>query len=77
MHWVQPRLVAQIGFSEWTADGELRQPRFQGLRRDKDPADVVRETPLRDQRLRHVLDGNNGERPSQPAAQLRSGVPPP
>jgi bifunctional non-homologous end joining protein LigD len=77
VHWVQPRLVAQIGFSEWTADGELRQPRFQGLRRDKDPADVVRETPLRDQRLRHVLDGNNGERPSQPAAQLRSGVPPP
>jgi bifunctional non-homologous end joining protein LigD len=70
VHWVQPRLVAQIGFSEWTADGELRQPRFQGLRRDKDPADVVRETPLRDQRLRHVLDGNHGERPSQPAAQL-------
>jgi DNA ligase D-like protein (predicted ligase) len=45
VHWVQPRLVAQIGFSEWTADGELRHPRFQGLRRDKDPADVVRELP--------------------------------
>jgi bifunctional non-homologous end joining protein LigD len=45
VHWVQPRLVAQVGFSEWTADGELRHPRFQGLRRDKDPADVVRETP--------------------------------
>jgi bifunctional non-homologous end joining protein LigD len=45
VHWVQPRLVAQVGFSEWTADGELRHPRFQGLRDDKDPADVVRETP--------------------------------
>jgi bifunctional non-homologous end joining protein LigD len=45
VHWVQPRLVAQVGFSEWTPDGELRQPRYQGLRRDKDPADVVRETP--------------------------------
>jgi DNA ligase D-like protein (predicted ligase) len=45
VHWVQPRLVAQVGFSEWTADGGLRHPRFQGLRRDKDPADVVRETP--------------------------------
>ena len=45
VHWVQPRLVAQVGFSEWTADGELRHPRFQGLRRDKDPADVVRELP--------------------------------
>jgi bifunctional non-homologous end joining protein LigD len=45
VHWVQPRLVAQVGFGEWTADGELRHPRFQGLRRDKDPADVTRETP--------------------------------
>ena len=45
VHWVEPRLVTQVGFSEWTADGELRHPRFQGLRRDKDPADVVRELP--------------------------------
>jgi len=45
VHWVQPRLVAQVGFSEWTTAGELRHPRFQGLRDDKDPADVVRETP--------------------------------
>ena len=45
VHWVEPRLVAQVGFTEWTADGQLRHPRFQGLRRDKDPADVVREMP--------------------------------
>ena len=45
VHWVKPRLVAQVGFTEWTADGQLRHPRFQGLRRDKDPADVVREMP--------------------------------
>jgi DNA ligase D-like protein (predicted ligase) len=44
VHWVQPRLVAQIAFSEWTSDGMLRHPRFQGLRRDKKPAEVVRET---------------------------------
>ena len=45
VHWVEPRLVAEVAFSEWTPDGELRHPRYQGLRRDKDPADVVRETP--------------------------------
>jgi ATP-dependent DNA ligase len=45
VHWVQPRLVAEVGFSEWTTAGELRHPRFQGLRDDKDPADVIRETP--------------------------------
>lgn len=44
-HWVRPELVAQIGFAEWTTDGRLRQPRFLGLRDDKDPADVVRERP--------------------------------
>lgn len=45
VHWVEPRLVAEVGFSEWTTDGQLRHPRYQGLRDDKDPADVVRETP--------------------------------
>jgi bifunctional non-homologous end joining protein LigD len=45
VHWVEPRLVGQVGFSEWTPDGELRHPRFEGMRRDKDPADVVREMP--------------------------------
>jgi DNA ligase D-like protein (predicted ligase) len=41
--WVEPRLVAQIGFSEWTRDGRLRHPRFLGLREDKEAEEVVRE----------------------------------
>jgi bifunctional non-homologous end joining protein LigD len=41
--WVEPRLVAQVGFSEWTRDGRLRHPRFLGLRDDKAPEEVVRE----------------------------------
>jgi DNA ligase D-like protein (predicted ligase) len=41
--WVEPRLVAQVGFGEWTRDGRLRHPRYLGLRDDKDAADVVRE----------------------------------
>jgi bifunctional non-homologous end joining protein LigD len=45
VHWVEPQLVGQVGFSEWTDDGQLRHPRFQGLRDDKKPADVVRELP--------------------------------
>jgi bifunctional non-homologous end joining protein LigD len=45
VHWVEPRLVGEAGFSEWTAAGELRHPRFQGLRDDKDPREVVREIP--------------------------------
>jgi DNA ligase D-like protein (predicted ligase) len=50
VHWVEPKLVGQVGFSEWTTAGELRHPRYQGLRRDKDPASVTRERPQPDAR---------------------------
>jgi bifunctional non-homologous end joining protein LigD len=46
-HWVKPALVCQVRFSEWTREGKLRQPVFLGLRDDKDPEEVVRETPAR------------------------------
>ena len=42
-HWVRPELVAQIKFTEWTADGKLRHPVYLGLRDDKEPTDVRRE----------------------------------
>ena len=45
-HWVEPRLVAQVRFTEWTRDGVMRQPAFLGLRRDKSPKECVREVPL-------------------------------
>jgi bifunctional non-homologous end joining protein LigD len=41
--WVEPDVVAEVRFTEWTDDGVLRQPVFVALRDDKDPADVVRE----------------------------------
>jgi bifunctional non-homologous end joining protein LigD len=41
--WVEPKLVAEVGFTEWTRDGRLRHPRFQGLRDDKSAQEVVRE----------------------------------
>lgn len=43
VHWVRPRLVAEVKFGEWTKDGLLRQPVFVGLRTDKNPKEVVRE----------------------------------
>lgn len=43
VQWLQPQLVAQVRFSEWTEDGLLRQPVFLGLREDKRASEVVRE----------------------------------
>jgi DNA ligase D-like protein (predicted ligase) len=45
VHWVTPELVGEFGFTEWTSGGKLRHPRFLGLRRDKDPREVIREEP--------------------------------
>ena len=45
--FVEPRLVAEIEFNEWTSAGTLRHPAFKGLRDDKDAADVIREEPQR------------------------------
>jgi bifunctional non-homologous end joining protein LigD len=42
--WVKPKLVAEVKFTEWTAAGEMRHPACLGLREDKRPEDVVRET---------------------------------
>jgi len=42
-HWVQPRLVAEVTFGEWTNAGHVRHAVFHGLRMDKAPADVKRE----------------------------------
>jgi bifunctional non-homologous end joining protein LigD len=44
-HWVKPKLVAQVRFTEWTHDGSMRHPAFLGLRDDKAPHDCKREKP--------------------------------
>ena len=43
VHWVEPKLVGAVAFTEWTADNLLRHPSFQGLREDKPAAQVTRE----------------------------------
>ncbi|MFB9839442.1 non-homologous end-joining DNA ligase [Actinoallomurus acaciae] len=43
-HWTEPELVGEVAFSEWTTDGHLRHPSWRGLRPDKQPEQVTRET---------------------------------
>ena len=44
-HWMKPKLVIQVAFADWTQDGILRQPRYLGMREDRDPGTVIREEP--------------------------------
>jgi bifunctional non-homologous end joining protein LigD len=59
-HWARAELVAQIKFTEWTADDKLRHPVYLGLRDDKNPRDVVRERP--------VVSGSRRKPHSNPAS---------
>lgn len=61
-HWVRPDLVAQVKFTEWTADGKLRHPVYLGLRDDKAAREVRRETATR-------LHASTRARLPQPVAQ--------
>jgi bifunctional non-homologous end joining protein LigD len=53
IHWIEPRLVAQVEFNNWTQDGLLRQAAFLGLRNDKSPQAVTRERAANVSRIRH------------------------
>jgi len=46
IHWVKPVLLCEVDFTEWTKDGQLRHPSFQGLREDKNADDVKKEKPV-------------------------------
>lgn len=43
VHWVKPELVCEMSFTEWTSEGHMRHPKFEGMREDKDPKLIKRE----------------------------------
>ncbi len=47
VHWIKPSLLCEVSFTEWTQDGHIRHPSFQGLREDKEARDVKQETPVK------------------------------
>lgn len=50
--WTEPKLIAEVAFAEWTSDGSIRHPSFQGLRDDKSPKEVLREAPSKSSKAR-------------------------
>jgi bifunctional non-homologous end joining protein LigD len=77
--WVKPELVAEVEFTEWTSDGRLRHPSFQGLREDKPPEDVMREKPKPTKALESASRKTRatiklaGQTKSAPSAKRASG----
>jgi bifunctional non-homologous end joining protein LigD len=73
--WVEPRLVAEVKFAEWTHDGRLRAPVYEGLREDKEAAEVHREEPLATEirKGRHTLRLSNLDKVFWPEEGITKG----
>ncbi|HEV8641400.1 MAG TPA: DNA ligase D, partial [Methylomirabilota bacterium] len=72
-HWVEPRLVCEVRFTDWTQDGGLRAPVFLGLRDDKRPEDCRREVP---QEVAGVGEGSGLRKATRPRTLPHPGDPP-
>lgn len=57
--WIKPELVAEIKFTEWTEDNQLRQASFKGLREDKNPKDIKREQTFEESEMPMESNSNN------------------
>ena len=73
--WVEPKLVAEVEFAEWTHDGRLRAPSYQGLREDKPAEEVRRERPIEEEirRGKRVLKLSNLDKPFWPDEGITKG----
>lgn len=72
VRWVKPELVAEVEFTEWTDDGRLRHPSFQGLREDKEASTVTIESPRRVGQVQP--EAERAARRNQPAASQKRRI---
>ena len=73
--WVEPKLVAEVEFAEWTHDGRLRAPAYKGLREDKEADEVRREEPIATEirKGKRVLKLSNLDKPFWPEEGITKG----
>jgi len=73
--WVEPKLVAEVEFSEWTHDGRVRQPSYKGLRDDKQAVEVRREQPASEtvRKGKRTLELSNLDKVFWPDEQITKG----
>ncbi|MFM0668323.1 DNA ligase D [Paraburkholderia sediminicola] len=72
VHWVEPVLVAECNFAEWTGDGIVRQASFVSLRNDKPARQIVKETPRQGADVQQQTDSMSDDAPKKRAARKTS-----
>ncbi|MFM0239509.1 DNA ligase D [Paraburkholderia phytofirmans] len=73
VHWVEPVLVAECNFAEWTSDGIVRQASFVSLRNDKPARQIVKETPRQGADVQQQTDSISDDAPKKRAARKTAG----
>ncbi|HEX3568475.1 MAG TPA: DNA ligase D [Candidatus Saccharimonadales bacterium] len=76
VHWVRPELVCEMSFSEWTKEGYMRQPKYEGLRPDKKPQDVHRERAAKRMGVLSAASPHQNSRTSAHSAGMPQQLPP-
>jgi bifunctional non-homologous end joining protein LigD len=61
VHWVKPAVLCEVAFTEWTEDGRIRHPSFQGLREDKNASQVKKEAPVAPAGKATAMEGKKAE----------------
>jgi bifunctional non-homologous end joining protein LigD len=75
-HWVEPKLVAEVSFGEWTPDGRIRHSVFHGLRDDKPARSITREAPVEaDEVTKAVATTTTKAATKRPAAAKTKAAP--
>ncbi|MFM0511319.1 DNA ligase D [Paraburkholderia sp. RL17-373-BIF-A] len=72
LHWVEPVLVAECNFAEWTSEGIVRQASFVSLRNDKPARQIVKETPRQGADVQQQTDSGSDEAPKKRVARKSS-----
>lgn len=71
-HWVEPTLVVEVAFTEWTSDGKVRHPSFQGVREDKPAREVRSEAQVEERRTQNAEHRTPNARERRPNAARRT-----
>jgi bifunctional non-homologous end joining protein LigD len=72
--WVEPVLVGEVEFTEWTGDGQLRHPSFQGLREDKSPKSIIREEEVMPAKTKTKSKAGRSRAATNGAAAAKNGA---
>jgi bifunctional non-homologous end joining protein LigD len=73
IEWVRPELLCEVAFTEWTEDGHVRHPSFQGLREDKKAAEVKMEKPVPVEKTAKAVEKRESGKSKKPAGENDDG----